>query len=131
MNVALGGTLYQDIPAQLPSEIVHQMKPPYDRGVHDVTIREDSPLFSIVGKSNYAVNSYHHQGVRTLAPRLSAMAAAKDGLVEAAYLPECTFALGVQWHPELNFEKDPASLRLFDAFAEACRRVHTARQCAG
>lgn len=131
MNVALGGTLYQDIPAQLPSEIVHQMKPPYDRGVHDVTIREDSPLFSIVGKSNYAVNSYHHQGVRTLAPRLSAMAAATDGLVEAAYLPECTFALGVQWHPELNFEKDPASLRLFDAFAEACRRVHTARQCAG
>ena len=130
-NVTLGGTLYQDIPAQLPSEIIHQMKPPYDRSVHDVTIREDSPLFSIVGKSNYAVNSYHHQGVQTLAPRLSAMAAAKDGLVEAAYLPECTFALGVQWHPELNFEKDPASLRLFDAFAEACRRVHTARQCAG
>ena len=58
-------------------------------------------------------------------------ATSDDGIPECIEMPSRRFVLGVQWHPELNFEKDPASLRLFDAFAEACRRVHTARQCAG
>ena len=131
LNAHLGGTLYQDLKTQYGDTVEHRMSPPYDRSIHTVSLVKGTPLHSLLGTDEISVNSYHHQGVRTLAPRLSAMAAATDGLVEAAYLPECTFALGVQWHPELNFEKDPASLRLFDAFAEACRRVHTARQCAG
>ena len=83
MNAALGGTLYQDLPTQHPSEIEHHQTPPYDVPVHDVFIRKGTALFDVIGKERIAVNSYHHQAVKDVAPELEVMAEAEDGIVEA------------------------------------------------
>jgi putative glutamine amidotransferase len=102
MNVALGGTLYEDVLAQHPGGIKHQYWPdmPRDRLSHEVTIAPQSRLAAILGSTRAAVNSLHHQGVRRLADGLVATAHAPDGLIEAFELPEHPFALAVQWHPE-------------------------------
>ena len=121
LNVALGGTLYQDLPTEHPSGIEHSMKPPYDQAAHMVRILPDTPLAALLQKTDLDVNSCHHQGVKTLSPRLRAAAAAEDGLVEAAWMPDKHFVLAVQWHPEFSYQKDPASLHLFEAFVKAAK----------
>ena len=121
LNVYLGGTLYQDLPSLRPGGLEHHMEPPYDVPVHEVTIETDSPLNDILGQETLPVNSYHHQAVKTLAPGLKAMAYAADGLVEAVYMPDRSFVMAVQWHPELSCQVDANSRKLFQAFVEACR----------
>lgn len=121
LNAALGGTLFQDLPTERPSAAEHHMTPPYDRAVHKVTVLPDTLLFDVLGQEELGVNSYHHQGVRTLAPDLREMARAEDGLIEAAYLPGKRFVAGVQWHPELAGAKDSSSVKLVEAFVNACR----------
>lgn len=120
LNVHTGGTLYQDLDAERPG-CAHRMERPYDRPAHTVTIERESPLYDIVGRREYGVNSCHHQGVKTLSPRLCAAAVAEDGLVEAAWMPDKHFVLAVQWHPEFSYQKDPASLHLFEAFVKAAK----------
>ena len=122
INAALGGTLYQDLPAQFDSVIGHRQAPPYDQRAHDVIISNDSPLYQCLGQESIAVNSCHHQGVKKLAPGLAAMAASPDGLTEALYKPDHRFLWAVQWHPEFSFRTDPNSRRIFRAFVEAARR---------
>lgn len=119
LNAALGGTLHQDLPTQWPSGVEHHQTPPYNRPVHQVSIQRGSPLHRLLGVEQLAVNSYHHQAVKTLAPRLEVMATSEDGLVEAVFLPECPFVWAVQWHPEFSFEIDPRSRKIFHAFLEA------------
>ena len=128
-NAALGGTLYQHIPDELPSEVEHHMTPPYDRAVHPVTVDEDSMLYRILGKSSLRVNSYHHQGVRDLSPVLTACAWAPDGLVEAVEDRKQPFFLATQWHPEFSWEKDASSRRIFQAFVDACRQTARKSLC--
>jgi len=128
LNVLLGGTLYQDIPTQKPGKVSHQMTPPYNRAVHSVSVEPKTLLYEISGKEELAVNSYHHQGIKTLAPPLRAMAAAKDGLIEAAYHPEKTFVAAVQWHPEFSWQTDGDSLKLLTAFVLACHKNIEKRQ---
>lgn len=120
LNVHTGGTLYQDLPTQHPG-LGHQMERPYDRTVHQVKVARNSPLYEIVGSLDYGVNSRHHQAIRDLSPQLHAAAVSEDGLVEAAWMPGKHFILGVQWHPESLFRKDPASLRLFQALVKAAK----------
>lgn len=120
-NVMLGGTLYQDIPAERPSNVNHHETPPYDKVAHTVEIGEDSPLFQAVGVRSMGVNSYHHQGIRELGSGLKIAAKAPDGMVEAVYLPGRRFALAVQWHPEFSRLSDENSRKIFRAFVEACR----------
>lgn len=103
LNACLGGTLYQDLPAEHGSAVDHHMTPPYDRAVHEVTILADTPLAALLGTMRLGVNSYHHQAVKALAPVLRPMALADDGLVEAAYLPGKRFCMAVQWHPEFSY----------------------------
>ena len=91
MNVAMGGTLYQDLPTQHPSEVSHRMQPPYDRVWHEVSVVKESPLAELLGKENIGVNSCHHQAIQTLAPGLVPMAWSPDGLIEAVYDPEKKF----------------------------------------
>ena len=122
LNVALGGTLYQDLPTEHPSEISHTMTPPYDRVVHTVRILPDTPLSALLGKTELGVNSYHHQAIRTLAPDLVEMARSTDDLIEAVYLPGKTFVWAVQWHPELSFRTDEDSRKIFGAFVGAARK---------
>ena len=121
MNAVLGGTLYQDLPSQRKSDICHVMTPPYDRAVHKANIFKDTKLFKILGESEIGVNSYHHQAVKEISPKLTACAAASDGLIEALEAPDRRFFIGVQWHPELFYKKDEASRRLFCEFVEACK----------
>ncbi len=119
LNAALGGTLYQDLPAQHPSEVEHHQGRPYDAPAHAVTLVPDTPLRALLGAETLPANSLHHQGVRTLAPTLRAMAHAPDGLVEAVYLPDKRFVWAVQWHPEFNWQTEPSSRAIFAAFVQA------------
>jgi putative glutamine amidotransferase len=119
MNAVYGGTLYQDLPTQNPSEVMHCMTAPYDRGAHMVSVCEQSPLMDLLGKSECSVNSYHHQAIKTLAPVLSPMAVSPDGLIEAIYMPGKRFVWGVQWHPEFSYRNSPESVAIIQAFLRA------------
>ena len=119
LNVALGGTLYQDLPTEHPSGIEHSMKPPYDQAAHMVRILPDTPLAALLQKQELGVNSCHHQAIRSLAPSLVEMARSTDDLIEAMYLPGKTFVWGVQWHPELSFRTDEDSRKMFMALVTA------------
>ena len=117
MNAVLGGTLWQDIPTQFPSETNHRMAAPYGREEHPVTFTEDLPgLPRTVG-----VNSCHHQGIKDLAPSLAVWAEAPDGLVEAVYLPGAKYARAVQWHPEFFDVENPLSRYIFQSFVESAK----------
>lgn len=120
MNAALGGTLYQDLPVQRPSDCEHHMAAPYDREAHKVSLPRGTPLAELLGKEEMGVNSCHHQAVRDLAPRLAPMALAPDGVTEAVYMPERRFVWGVQWHPEFSWRVDERSRKIFAAFVAGC-----------
>ena len=120
MNACLGGTLYQDLPAEYKSGVVHRMKPPYDRAAHQVEVLPDTLLAALIGAGVHAVNSCHHQAVRKLSSRLDTMAVSEDGLVEAACVKGQKFALGVQWHPEFSYKTAPDSLKIIQAFIDVC-----------
>ena len=126
LNVALGGTLIQDIPSQAPSAIQHAKVPdaPKWRISHDVTIAEGSRLHAILGPQltpggTCGVNSRHHQAPKAIGRDLIVTAVAPDGLVEAVERPSSSFCVGVQWHPE-NFWREEGYnfARLFRAFVE-------------
>lgn len=119
INAALGGTLYQDLPTQRSSEIDHHQKPPYDIPVHTVSIVKDSPLGKLLDTEQLSVNSYHHQAVKDLSPRLKAMAISTDGLIEAVFMPEHRFLWAVQWHPEFSYLADINSRKIFKAFIDS------------
>jgi putative glutamine amidotransferase len=122
INVALGGTLYQDIPAQVKGDpIAHYQKPPYHVPVHSVTVERDSPLYQIVNQEKLMVDSMHHQAIKELAPSLRCAARSKDGLAECVYLPETQFLMGVQWHPEWMFQPQNDSFKIFSAFVDAAK----------
>jgi putative glutamine amidotransferase len=119
INAYLGGSLYQDLPSQHPSEVEHHQSPPYDVPAHAVALVEGSPLRRCLGVERLPVNSYHHQAVRRLAPGLEAMACAPDGLIEAAYMPGKRFLWTVQWHPEFSYKTDEYSRRIFQALIDS------------
>ena len=121
MNVAYGGTLWQDLPQQCPSDVCHRMQPPYDGAANEVRVVSGTPLHELLGCDTFSVNSCHHQAVRRLAPAFSRMASAPDGLTEAIYMPGRRFVWGVQWHPEFSYQKSAESRKLFAALAAAAR----------
>lgn len=130
LNVYFGGTLFQDLPTQHPHGIDHHMQPPYDRVVHTVDLVPGTPLHSLLKRPSLGVNSYHHQAIRRLAPRLKVMAVSEDGLIESVYLPDYRFVWGVQWHPELSYRTDANSQALFGAFGRAAKAYRRRRQSA-
>ena len=122
INVAFGGTLYQDIESSLPTSLQHyQMAKPEDPW-HAVALAPDSKLRGILESECVMANSFHHQAIKDLAPGLIACARAPDGLIEGVEGVEHPFILGVQWHPELMFEKEPKMLVLFKALVNAARK---------
>ena len=120
LNAALGGTLWQDLPAQCPSPVDHHQTGAYDQPIHTVQLLPGTPLAALLQKETLPVNSYHHQAVRTLAPGLQPMAVAPDGIVEAVYEPGKKFVWAVQWHPEFSWKTSADSRRIFGAFVGAC-----------
>lgn len=123
VNACLGGTLYQDLPAEYTGNVEHHMTPPYDRTVHNIEVIENTKLADIVGAGTHGVNSYHHQAVKTLADGLKVMALSEDGLVEAAEVPNQRFAIAVQWHPEFSYENNEDSIKIIQAFVDACKEA--------
>ena len=122
INAALGGTLYQDLDTYFPSEVNHRQKAPYDEPIHRVEVANGSPLYNLLEKESIEVNSCHHQAIKVLSEKAVAMAKAPDGIVEAFYVPEKSFAWAVQWHPEYLYKKDDNSKKIFNAFVEAAKR---------
>lgn len=85
------------------------------------TRSDGTPLHQLLQVTELGVNSYHHQAVKTLAPSLTVMAESEDGLVEAVYMPEKTYVWAVQWHPELSYQTDKYSRKIFESFVAACK----------
>ncbi len=124
LNVAAGGTLYQDIATQVPQALKHDYFPTAnaymrDLLVHEVTTRPDSRLARIMGADSTPVNSMHHQGIKDLAPGLVPSAFASDGLIEGVEGSNGHFLIGVQWHPEELAATQAPQRRLFAAFIDA------------
>jgi putative glutamine amidotransferase len=121
INVALGGTLVQDIPSVVAGAVLHDAPGRRTRRSHPVEVAEGSRLAEILGPGTVLVNSFHHQSIDRLGEGLTVTGRAPDGVVEAVEMEERSFVLGVQWHPE-SFWREPAGFRaLFEAHIEACR----------
>lgn len=129
LNVAAGGTLYQDLAEWCDAAIKHDYWPNEVRQrhdlVHEVSIEAGSQLASIIGAGDTTVNSMHHQGIKKLAPGLVVNALAPDGLIEGVEGRDDSYCIGVQWHPEELVESDPAMRRLFESFIEAAKAYQT------
>lgn len=125
INVALGGTLYQDLEAEHPEGIKHDYFPnagfARDHLAHPVAVAAGSRLAAILGRRDVMVNSMHHQGVKQLAAGLTVSALAPDGLVEGLESSNGHFLVGVQWHPESLLDNDKSMRGLFRTFIEASR----------
>ncbi len=118
INVFQGGTLYQDLPTEKPSDCRHEMEKPYDRVIHQVTL--SGPLRELLAMEQLGVNSIHHQALKDLGKDLEVMAVADDGIVEAVRHKDKKFVWGVQWHPEFSFNADEYSRKIMKAFVAAC-----------
>jgi putative glutamine amidotransferase len=139
LNVFLGGTLYQDIPLQLPSQVPHQVSSPADGLIHELTVDASraaaSGVEAALARETPLVNSRHHQGIKDLAAELVPVAWAPDGLVEAFYLgdretgePSPWWVHGVQWHPEnlIALDQQRALWRAFVDRVDHVDRVEAA-----
>jgi putative glutamine amidotransferase len=126
LNVARGGTLYQDLEAQLPNVIKHEQGQPADRPSHYIKLAEDSLLAKLAGGKTVRVNSSHHQAIREVGRDLRVVARAADEVVEAvADTRPDRFVLGVQWHPEIGWERDQFSHAIFARFVEAAQAARS------
>ena len=123
LNVALGGTLYQDILTELPDALSHAPVEDEDRdaSAHLVRLTDDSRLARVFGRTEMVVNSFHHQALREVAPDLVVTGHAPDGVIEAAEHVSHPFCIAVQWHPENPIGNDPGMEHLFAAFVAAAR----------
>jgi putative glutamine amidotransferase len=124
VNLAAGGTLYQDLAEQMPGAIKHDYFPfggryTRDHLSHEVVIAPDTKLAEIFGAGALKVNSMHHQGIRQLGAGLVASAVAPDGLVEGLESSDGSYLVAVQWHPEALTDNCPRTRRLFESFTEA------------
>ncbi len=128
INALLGGTLYQDLPTERPTEIPHTMKSPYSSICHYVNINKESALYRLLKVERLGVNSYHHQAIKTLGNGLNAAAVADDGTVEAVECVNKDFICAVQWHPEYSYASDENSVKIFSAFAKACEKYRLTRR---
>lgn len=124
-NVALGGTLVQDIPSEWKDPIVHDGDWPRTARVHEVDVTRDSRLARSIGTERPVVNSMHHQAVGTVAKSLATVARAPDGIVEGVeWSTDEWWMVGVQWHPEeLTESPEPWDRALFAAFADVVSRT--------
>ena len=126
LNVALGGTLWQDIESQVPGAIKHDYFPTAgyarDFKAHPVDVAPGSRLEAAFGEPAIQVNSMHHQAVKELAAPLRASGRAPDGLIEAFESGTDHFLVGVQWHPEMFEQSDTGTRALFRHFVAAASR---------
>lgn len=121
VNVALGGTLYQDIPSEIPTHIPHRQRESEEALFHEALVTEGTPLSAIAGAKRIKVNSIHHQAIKALGEGLEVMAVAEDGIIEAVYSTREKYLRAYQWHPERLIEACKESRAIFDDFISACK----------
>ena len=121
LNVVLGGTLWQDIEAQVEGAMKHDFFPgfPRDYLAHEISVEPGTRLHEAAGGAAVKVNSMHHQAIKQLAPGLRVTALAPDGVIEAVEAPGPNFVVGVQWHPEVFEPEHESTQRLFQSFVRA------------
>ncbi|MDQ3945588.1 MAG: gamma-glutamyl-gamma-aminobutyrate hydrolase family protein, partial [Actinomycetota bacterium] len=132
LNVALGGTLYQDLPSQLEDgSIAHRQQMPKWQWTHEVEVDTGSDVAKIMETTELRVNSYHHQAIKDLAEPLVAVARASDGVIEAVESGDLSerWLVGVQWHAEAMRDAGPEHRNLFKAHVAAAER-HALRRAA-
>jgi putative glutamine amidotransferase len=119
LNVALGGTLIQDIPSECDTKIGHDDETPRDSRSHEITIEPGSLIARAVGVERCAVNSFHHQAVKNVADGMRVTARSQDGIIEGMESTEDDWwVMAVQWHPEeMTHSPEPWDRGLFKAFA--------------
>jgi putative glutamine amidotransferase len=123
LNVAMGGSLIQDIPDQVPGAGTHSVREPRHAFAHEVWVARESHLFELLrdhieDRDVCRVNSRHHQAVQRVASGFDVTATAPDGVIEAMEKPDGTFCVAVQWHPE-NFWRTGEFRSLFESFVQA------------
>ncbi len=127
LNVALGGTLIQDIGDQYSDQIQHRQ---HENGIeasepsHEVQADRDSLLGDVYESDTIKTNSFHHQGLKDVSPELRAIGKAPDGVVESVERPGSTWMLGVQWHPEMMFKAHSEHLKPFVGLVKAATAYH-------
>lgn len=126
LNVSRGGTLFQDIVAQIDNSLKHEQGKPLERNSHSIKIKEKSLLARLItpkqcNGNKILVNSHHHQSINQIGSNLEASAWANDSVIECIEdTRKDRFVLGVQWHPELNWKSDFLSKKIFEKFTEEC-----------
>lgn len=121
LNIAAGGSLFQDVHAQVPGVLPHphQKGNPHDFLAHSITIDSNSTLGRALGTTSVQVNSLHHQALKQVAPGFRIVAHAPDGIIEGIESTNPQFAVAVQFHPEWLQDRDARMLELFRAFVQA------------
>jgi putative glutamine amidotransferase len=127
LNVAAGGTLFQDVSTQVPGALTHPSlgSHPTATVAHTVDVVAHSQLATIFGAGQLGVNSSHHQATKRVGEGLIATAVAPDGVIEGLECPTAPFCVGVQWHPEAMVERHPRQRELFEAMVTAARGPRT------
>lgn len=126
MNIAAGGSIYQDIQVQTTSDLKHSQQAPRHYGTHSIQLQPDTMLAQLFGTLTATVNSFHHQAVARLGTGFVASAVSRDGLAEAIEHTENSFACGVQWHPEAMHTAQQQ--QLFQSFINAAIQFQKSRR---
>jgi putative glutamine amidotransferase len=121
LNIAFGGSLYQDLYRQKSAVLKHVQEAPRWYPTHRVRIEADSHLYRIVRQELIEVNSIHHQAIKEVSPCFKVAAYSADGVIEAIEKKEGAFVLGVQWHPECLWQDSKENFNIFKEFIEQCR----------
>jgi len=130
LNIAAGGTVYQDL--SVFSSLQHYQQAPGWHAAHLIQLDENSRLFGLLKKKQIRVNSFHHQGIKEVGAQLKPAGWSRDGLIEALEACEPSrFIIGVQWHPECSWAKDENSRLLFRALVERAGQRIPARTAEG
>ncbi len=122
VNVALGGSLYQDIYTQYETDLAHRTTEPRYGYAHEVCVTEGTPLHALLGEDTVRVNTFHHQAIKTLGEGLGVMAKAPDGIIEAVYSEGERYIRAYQWHPERLHYTDEFNQMLFTDFISECQK---------
>jgi putative glutamine amidotransferase len=124
INVALGGSLYQDIPTQCPAALKHQQEERGSSCGHVVEVKPGTLLYKICDCPTVRVNTTHHQAIRNLGVGLAINATAPDGVIEGIESKTHSFVLGLQWHPEVLARSEAVQRKIFSSFVSTCKRLH-------
>lgn len=123
INVAFGGTLYQDLSHFSSNCLKHFQKGQRHVPSHTVELMQDTVLARILGEDAVVTNSFHHQSAKDIAPGFRVNAKAKDGIIEGIEKMDKTFILAVQWHPEMMADKSPEMLPIFRELISAAEKA--------